>query len=404
MSENQKLFRQQAVDAQNVMNGRTRIAPPPSWMATNILLISLVTGMVIFAIFATYARTINVTGQIDSSTGTPQIIADQNGRLEMHVQQGTAVTKGDKIATLSTGTDNGQGNLQEQRKQQSQAEADAANARAAAVTQAGAMEAQAHMARVQSGQDRIADLRDQLTEARIQTAKAKADLDRASAIAERGFLSRRDLDERERVVSTRREAESRINEQIGQARGDIAMAQANARQATSQADADAQLARGDATRAMRSSIDEQAVTSIEYNAPLSGTVAAAPYRTGTRVSQGSVIAIMTSPKAKNIARLSIPAASMSGVAEGQEIKIAVDAYPYQTFGTITSKVIKVSTAARQTEDGPVFDIEAAMPATIKAYSKKVELLPGMTVTARIQTEERSFMEWLLAPLYAVGKR
>jgi len=45
-----------------------------------------------------------------------------------------------------------------------------------------------------------------------------------------------------------------------------------------------------------------------------------------------------------------------------------------------------------------------MPQIITAYGRRERLLPGMTITARIKTQERTLIQWLLDPILAVSER
>ncbi|WP_126174598.1 HlyD family secretion protein [Altericroceibacterium xinjiangense] len=404
MSEHDELFRREAVDAQGVMNGKTRLAPLPSWSATNALLSLLVAGGLAFAANADYSKMVNAAGIVDAAGGTPRIITDRTGTLAIKVAQGDIVEKGQVIAILDITTRDSDGDLEQRRKQQSEIEASASEARGAAALAAGSSRAQAREAVGHAARARMASLHEQLEQAENQTMGAVQDLNRATEIAERGFLSRRDLEAREASLSAKREAEARIRADMATVRGDMLSAIAEAEEARSEARETYQDALSNAARARRSAMDGSAVSSVAYVTPIAGEIASLPARNGDRAAPGELIAVVARTGAPLIARLEVPADLMANVEEGQEIRIAVDAYPYQTFGTIRSRIISVSNAARRGSDGYVFDVEAEVPRTIKAYGKRVQLLPGMTLSARIKTKGRSLIEWVLDPLYAVTRR
>jgi len=404
MTDRPPLFRPEAVEAQNVMNGRTRISPPPSWLATNLLLAGLVGGGLLFASLASYARTVDALGTVDTTQGAPIIEAEQRGVLEIRAALGETVDEGDVIAVTRSVSRNEVGNLGSMRRTASLEEAEGARARAQAVSDAGQAEANARRAHAAAAEMQVNSLMRQLQQAREQTARAESDLARAIQIAERGFLSRRDLDARESAVAEKRQQEASLEGQIAASRGERAVALAEASQAVNEARASANAAYGDASRAQRSAIDNDAVGNIVHVAPTGGKIASLPHKAGSLVNAGDVIAVLVPEDGRRIARISVPARMMTDLKPGEQVRIAVDAYPYQTFGMINSQIRSVARAPVETEDGPVFLVEAELPSSLAFYGRPADLLPGMTLRARIRTKERTMLEWLLDPLYAVARR
>lgn len=92
------------------------------------------------------------------------------------------------------------------------------------------------------------------------------------------------------------------------------------------------------------------------------------------------------------------------------MRLAIDAFPYQRFGSVAGKVLTVSTStvSAQATNGAgrrVYPVTVALGrSSIRAFGRSQQLVPGMTLTARIVTERRSLFEWLFEPLYAVSKR
>lgn len=404
MTDHANLFRPEAVEAQNAFNGRVRIAPPMRWMFVNLLLVVLVAGALVFASFANYARTVQAAGVIDTTSGTPIIAAQQQGRLDLKVKVGDTVKPGDVIAITHAVARNADGDLADIRRDASLDEAESADLMASSAQAAGRARAQAQQARADAATSRLASLDEQLRQARERTARARSDLERARQIAERGFLSRSDLDQRESAVAERRQAEAMVAEQIALARGERESAIAEAAQATQEAESLAFDARSTASRARRSAVEADALAQIVHVANAAGEIASLPLRDGALLQPGDTIAVIVPQDSRKVARISVPAAAMSDLRPGQPIRVAIDAYPFQTFGTVNAKVASVSQATTMGEDGPIFIVEAQLPETLPFYNGKAELLPGMTLNARITTRERSFLAWLLDPLLAVSRR
>jgi hypothetical protein len=72
-------------------------------------------------------------------------------------------------------------------------------------------------------------------------------------------------------------------------------------------------------------------------------------------------------------RLVVPASGAELLHEGQPVKLAVDAYPYEAHGAITGRVTSVSKATARVVLEPSMR-EARLAAAVR---------PGMTLTARI---------------------
>jgi membrane fusion protein len=110
------------------------------------------------------------------------------------------------------------------------------------------------------------------------------------------------------------------------------------------------------------------------------------------------------------AELVIPSSAIGFVKTGQDVRLAIDAFPYQRFGTLKGKVLTVATSAVAAQ-GPNNSSISVYPVTIvldrtsvAAYGRNERLVAGMTLTARIVTDKQTLLEWLFEPLYAVRRR
>ncbi|MBL4836590.1 MAG: HlyD family efflux transporter periplasmic adaptor subunit [Kordiimonadaceae bacterium] len=113
------------------------------------------------------------------------------------------------------------------------------------------------------------------------------------------------------------------------------------------------------------------------------------------------------------AELFVPSRAVGFVEEGQEVRLLYDAFPYQRFGSFTATITKVTktilapneTFAPFEVKEPVYWVTAKLTAkNITARGSEIALQSGMTLQANIVLERRSFIDWLLEPLRAVGGR
>ncbi|MGE0698753.1 MAG: multidrug transporter, partial [Hyphomicrobiaceae bacterium] len=99
---------------------------------------------------------------------------------------------------------------------------------------------------------------------------------------------------------------------------------------------------------------------------------------------------------------------------GQEVKISLQAFPFQRFGTVSGTIRSVSTTVLAPNEvtiqglniqEPVYRIRVTMGReAIYAYSETVPMQPGMLVSADIVFDRRSLLQWLFDPIYAVARR
>ena len=404
MPQERELFRRSAIDAQNVMNGRVRVSPPLGWKRINLFLVGIVAIAVILASMMTYSRTVSVNGTIQAENGESVIRARNSGDIKVSVELNSQVKEGQKIAEIVINATDEEGNNSTRQREAIAAEIAIAQQRADSARAAGESLAQAALLRSRSAAEQAKSLEDQLVQARIRTAAARTDLERARSIAERGFLSRRDLESRESEVATRMQEESRIQGEIIAAKGEELAGKAEARQARDQAQIASTEALETVSRARFSAASAAISQANVYQASQNGVVASLPFRSGQNVRAGDTIAVIMPDKGGLISILEISASQMAMIDERQTVKIAVDAFPYLKFGTIEGVIKRVNRAAIERNGESVFLVEVEVPETIRAYGKRERLLPGMSVKARIVTQKRTLIEWLLDPLLAVAGR
>lgn len=88
------------------------------------------------------------------------------------------------------------------------------------------------------------------------------------------------------------------------------------------------------------------------------------------------------------------------VKKGQEVRIKLDAFSYQKYGTINGKITKVSPDAYEDEKmGLVYKISIQMEkSNLKVEGQEIQLSPGMAVVAEIKTGKRRIIEFFLEPV------
>lgn len=171
--------------------------------------------------------------------------------------------------------------------------------------------------------------------------------------------------------------------------------------------------------ALRLSETEQRISQVAAEqtevllASVSGQVTALQTQVGAKVDQTiPLLSIIPSGSALE-AILHVPSAAMGFVTTGKIVRLTLDAYPHQQFGTLPAKIISVAQAPIAAHElagplratNPVFLVRAKLSKqTMLAIGQERKLQSGMLVRADIILEQRSLINWLLEPLYNLRGR
>jgi membrane fusion protein len=217
------LFRKEAVlHATRRLSGPVVLATPLSVRVRGLFFIAVLFCGVAFASVATYARKATVTGWLVPDQGLIRAANSAGFVQSLKVNEGDVVTRGAKLAEIRIGTDIVAGNVGENLVQQLITEADATRARAR--TRIERLDAE-------SGQTatRLVNLRNELEQVKIQTQLqeqrlelARQELVRGEEIATKGFMSRRELDQRRSAALLAEQELASQRRQITAAERDIA--------------------------------------------------------------------------------------------------------------------------------------------------------------------------------------
>lgn len=407
------MFRNEVFASRNDrLSGGVAIAVPISWQLIVLPLFVGLAAAVTFLSVASYSRVEAAAGAIMPDTGIAPAVATRAGIVaELTVKDGQFVAAGTPLATIRA----------EEYSAAAQApgalvEAAIARQDASLAMQVGASlaVAEAQIAQLAAQQAGLTAEIDQLLlqkEAQASLiATAEEDLNRATEIAPRGFISKRDLQLREETLLSRQQGIAQLDQALAAKRA--ALAENIRSSAVIAAQARSQSASVEASRALVAQQAAKALASRAYvlRAPVAGRVTAMTARVGQPVSPGGQLMAIVPEGSRLTAELAVPSAAIGFVKPGQEVRLALDAFPYQRFGTVRGRIrtVPASTVNTQASNGAtisaypvVVDIESPQ---VSAYGRDEPLVAGMSLTARIITEKQSLMEWLFEPLLAVQRR
>ncbi|MDE1462888.1 HlyD family secretion protein [Spartinivicinus poritis] len=111
--------------------------------------------------------------------------------------------------------------------------------------------------------------------------------------------------------------------------------------------------------------------------------------------------------------LYIPSPRVGIAREGQPVRVLIDAYPVEKFGTLKGTVTQLSNVASYAKESNIklddqliyyraeVDINKQH---MQLNDKQYPLRPGLTLSADLIQEQRTLMEWIFEPLYRIKKR
>jgi len=409
---NQGIFRKEAIAYRaDRLHGTVSIAMPLSWQIIGLLLLGSLALVIIFLATASYARTETVSGVVALDTGIAAIMPSRSGVIEqLYAREGQAVRKGQTLVAIRAEEDMMSGDTVPDRIDRALLQQDARLAARADLLRSAASSDQARLAASIIGIDNeIESLDRQITDQRRLVEVAAREFADVEQVAKKGFISRRDVEAREANMLLRRQQLAQLEQQLAAQRANLIETAKSANQAA--ATADAQIATNQSDRAAVSQRRAEADLSRGYRitAPVAGVVAGMTSRIGQSVKPDEQLMIIVPNDAHARAELYLPTAAAGFVAPGQEARLAVDAFPYQRFGTVTVRIVSISAAVvRRTgadDATPAYLVVARLDQPwIMAFGRRQRLVPGMKLSARIVTERRTLIEWLFEPLFAVRDR
>jgi multidrug efflux pump subunit AcrA (membrane-fusion protein) len=156
-----------------------------------------------------------------------------------------------------------------------------------------------------------------------------------------------------------------------------------------------------------------ATSNIIITAPISGQIVSAEARIGQAIAPNASLFTIAPAGTKLRARLVAPTRATGFIGVGQDVRLLIDAYPFQRFGAVQGRITQISGAVMTAtqivapftmqEAGYVIDVEVPVQ-TINAYGKAMPLTNGMLLKADVVIDKRSLIQWLLDPLFATGRR
>jgi membrane fusion protein len=170
-------------------------------------------------------------------------------------------------------------------------------------------------------------------------------------------------------------------------------------------------------------IDEKLANSeahrlIEIRVPEDGVVTAILAHPGQTVGTGSPMLKIVPQYAPLQAELLAPSSAVAFIHKGGRVLLRYSAFPYQKFGEYWGTVVSISRTVLNAEEvknllagappsqanGPFYRVVVEPDSQkVNIYGEELSLPAGMQVHAYALLERRRLYEWMLGPLYDVGR-
>jgi len=402
------LFRPEVANARSAdLDGKVFVAGPISNQVFGWMFIAVAVFTIWYSTIVQLSRSEVVVGRVLPSAGVFRITVKDGGYLsKSSLREGLNVKAGQPVAVVrlsnSDGTDDYglamSDDLIDQKK-------------------AGAMGLQASIAKLEAERDdlanRIAGLQSRLLQGREKLALtgarieiAQQDLDRVKQIAEKGYVSKVAVSEREAALLD-------LRDRAATDRMDILAEERELQEARSRlAKIPLEITSERASAGVRDAelnarlTDNQAHSVYTIKSPVSGTVGTIAAVAGETLPANATLAIITTGgKNETSAELLVPSRSIGSIKVGQEVRLKFDAFPYQVYGTGRGRVTRISDIALSTADirfpaseikEPVYRVSISVDEQAwLARSRSATLRPGMTVAADVIVAKHSLMAWFI---------
>lgn len=383
-----------------------------SWQVIGYGFLAALVVACIFLVTASYARVQTVSGAIVLDRGVAAIMPTRSGIVEaLSVREGQRVVAGTMLARVRAEEDATRGETAPKRVLDALEQQDARlSSQSNLLLSAAGEERRGLAAQIRGLGDEIATIDSQIDAQQRLVQVAANQFRDVQGLAAKGFISRRDLETRETDLLSRRQQLS----QLEQARAAKSASLAEARQAIAQsgATAAAQAASVQSSRAevTQKLAEAESARGYALTSPFAGTVTALTARLGQSATAQQSLMTVVPDGAVARAELYVPTSAAGFLAVGQDVRLAIDAFPFDRFGIVDARITQISSVAipKVAKDGtivPVYLVTAELSrAWVTAFGRRQPLLPGMTLSARIIAERQSLFHWLFQPLFAVRNR
>jgi membrane fusion protein len=414
--DDKPLFRIESMAEQRLgLSGEVIIVKSVSatvWVWVLVVTFAVVVG---FLWNAQFSRKETVVGYITPDAGAIKVRSRTVGRIEqMHFALGDRVEKGDILFSIETDIVGSAGaSVYDELLKEISVNIGKHQQRLVELKNEAEEIISATERRVAAEHEAVENLSAVLAIRKTRTKASEEKIEAVKGLVNSGYLPQFALLEMQDELLALREAVIGAEQEIREKRAGIAallsdIEISHARYAQQQLDAEDGL-----SRLRQQEIEQKLRKGVQIPAPISGWIVSAHAELGDIVTQDHVIAVVVPTQAQLIARLLVPSSAAGFVEPGDQVRLMLDSFPFQRFGTQAGVVSSVSGSITLPGEvhGPVqvnqavFSVDVALEGqSILARGRQRPLQPGMTLKADIVLEKQKVFDWIFDPLLSLKGR
>lgn len=406
-----RLFRDEAVRSHaDRLTGTVTIGMPLSWHFVGAFLFLSMAAVVVLLAITPYAEVETVPATLLPDHGTAKIVSTRTGVVTaVDVAEGASVRPGQPLITIRSeeamtdGSTSAAHTVDSIRLQHLQVDAQVRESSARA--QAEDLQTRAS---IQGLIVEIAYLDQQIDTQQQLVSSAAVDIARVQKIASGGFISARDMQARKDVLLSRKQQLAQLEQGRAAKSSDLDRARQSAVQSASANRVQLAQLRVGALDLDTKLAATQALSAYVLAAPVPGVATAIDARPGDHVAAEQQLATIVPARYNFEAEFYIPTSRAGPVRLGQEVRLSIDAFPYEQYGGLDGTIREISSvpvASGRDNRDLAYRVRARLSKrALNAFSQAKALRPGMAMTARIVRQRETLLTWLIfPPSAAAGK-
>ncbi|KVP65890.1 HlyD family secretion protein [Burkholderia ubonensis] len=412
------LFREEALNAtkHKLMGTVSLYSPPYRWLMISVAT-ALTLAVVVFLVFGTYTKRERVVGQLLPAKGLLTVAPPMMGTVvDTRVREGQTVAAGAELMAISAEVATELGGTREVVARQLEFQRSRLKTDLTSQSQLSREAQRGLRAREAVLNDQLAQIALQKTQRMRQAELAQRQLEKLQSMREQGYVSNSQVEQQEAALL---DAQARLQD-LARQRLDVEQQLDHIRQQLRELPFNARNQHNDIERKLaevdQSIAENEARRMIILRAPQASVVAALLAKPGQVVIAGQSLASLLPQGAQLEARLMVPSRAIGFVRPGARVVLRYEAYPFQKFGQQFGRVTEVSRTALTPQEvanltgrtdvrEQLYRVVVALDRQdIVAYGKREALRPGMAIEADVLIDKRRLIEWVLEPLYALGRR
>ncbi|KAB0635191.1 anibiotic ABC transporter [Burkholderia stagnalis] len=412
------LFRQEALDAtrHKLMGTVSLYSPPWRWLTIGVATATTL-ALVAFLVFGTYTKRERVAGQLLPAKGLLTVAPPLMGTvIDTRVREGQTVAAGAELMAVSAEVATELGSTRERVGEQLRLQRTRLEADLASQSQLRDEANRGLRARAAALNDQLAQIALQKTQRARQIELAQRQLGKLQSMREQGYASNSQVEQQEAALL---DAQARVQD-LARQRLDVEQQLDQIRQQLRELPLNTRNQQNDIERKLadvdQSIAENEARRAVILRAPQASIVAALLAKPGQVVNAGQSVVSLLPQGAQLEAQLMVPSRAIGFVRPGARVVLRYQAYPFQKFGQQFGRVSDVSRTALSPQEVANLTGQTNVPEQlyrvivaldrqdIAAYGKREALRPGMALEADVLIDKRRLIEWVLEPLYALGRR